>query len=104
MCLFVSVLTSSFLLAVCKAGRFSGAGLLLRKVVLKSVQKDLEESVAAASFHPWMPFGSVHTAWTSQGIHCCQHALGAGGRRNTFLAVTFNGTTARVPAQQLPGS
>lgn len=41
--LFVSLLTSSFLLALSEAGRFSGAGLLLRKVALKPVQKDLEE-------------------------------------------------------------
>lgn len=65
--LFVSVLTSSFLLAVYKAGSFSGAGLLLRKVVLKSVQKDLEESVAEACFHLWVPFGSVHMAWEQVG-------------------------------------
>lgn len=81
--LFVSVLTSSFLLAVYKAGSFSGAGLLLRKVVLKSVQKDLEESVAEACFHLWVPFGSVHMAWTSKDFLCCQHALGAGGRRTS---------------------
>lgn len=66
--LFVSLLTSSFLLALSEAGRFSGAGLLLRKVALKPAQKDLEESVAGANFDPWMPFWSVHTTRT----HRCE--------------------------------
>lgn len=65
--LFVSVLTSSLLLAAHEPGRFSGAGLLLHNIAPKSVRKDLEESVAGVTFDPWIPFWFVHTAWAH---HC----------------------------------
>lgn len=53
--LFVSVLTSSLVLAAHEPGRFSGAGLLLHNIAPKSVRKDLDESVAGITFDPWFP-------------------------------------------------
>lgn len=65
--LFVSILTSSLLLAAREPGRFSGAGLLLHKVAPKSVRRDSEESVAGITFDPWIPFWFVRTA---RAHHC----------------------------------
>lgn len=54
-CLFICFY-SHLLLDAHEPGTFSGAGLLLCNVAPKSVQKDLDKSVAGITFDPWIPF------------------------------------------------